>query len=74
MRIRYDPDADVLYFWLVDGHVDDSDEIEEGIIVDYDSEDSALSVELLDTSKRLRENANSEALSLLVDAVTHKVT
>lgn len=73
MKIRYDADGDVLYIWLVEGHVDDTDEVEEGVIVDYDSEGNALSVEILDAAKRMRENANYEALSSLVDAVSHKV-
>ena len=73
MKVRYDPEGDAMYIRLIDGPVHDTDEVEEGIIVDYDSEGNAMSVEILDAAKRFRDAENTEALTKLVDAISHKV-
>jgi len=51
-RIRYEPDADVLYVWIREGRVVDSDEVSDGVIVDYDEDGNALGIEILEFSKR----------------------
>ncbi|MEM2925992.1 MAG: DUF2283 domain-containing protein [Candidatus Bathyarchaeia archaeon] len=51
-RIRYEPDADALYIWIREGRVADSDEVSDGVIVDYDEDGNALGIEILEFSKR----------------------
>jgi uncharacterized protein YuzE len=43
----YDPDVDAAYFRIKDTRVLDSEEIADGIIVDYDEDDNVVGVELL---------------------------
>jgi uncharacterized protein YuzE len=51
MKISYDPKADALYIKLNKGKIDESDEIAEGIIVDYDSKRKPLGIEILDAAR-----------------------
>ncbi len=45
--IQYDPAVDAAYIQLTDKQGVDSEEIAEGIIVDYDQNDNVIAVELL---------------------------
>ncbi|MEM3386029.1 MAG: DUF2283 domain-containing protein [Nitrososphaeria archaeon] len=51
-RVRYEPDADALYIRIRDGKVADSDEVSDGIIVDYNENDNVLGIEILEFSKK----------------------
>ncbi|MEM2026593.1 MAG: DUF2283 domain-containing protein [Candidatus Bathyarchaeia archaeon] len=51
-RIRYEPDADALYIWIREGRVADSEEVSDGVIIDYDEEGNILGIEILEFSKR----------------------
>lgn len=51
-KIRYEPDADVLYIWVREGRVVDSDEVSDGVIIDYDEGGNVLGIEILEFSKR----------------------
>jgi uncharacterized protein YuzE len=44
---EYDPAVDAAYFQITDGLGIDSEEIADGIIVDYDQNDNVIAVELL---------------------------
>jgi uncharacterized protein YuzE len=50
MKTIYDPETDTLTFILRKGSVKESDELKEGIIVDYDKEGRIVSIEILDAS------------------------
>jgi len=50
--IRYDAYADVLYVKIREGKVVESDEVENGIILDYDINGNIIGIEILDFSKR----------------------
>jgi len=58
MRIRYDPEVDVLTIVFNDMPVEESDEEKPGLILDYDRSGNIVSVEILDASKRI-ENPRS---------------
>ena len=45
--INYDPDVDAAYFRIKDTTVLESEEIADGIIVDYDGDDNIVGIELL---------------------------
>jgi uncharacterized protein YuzE len=47
LRIRYDPDADAMYFRLRDGTVDETVEIEQMVYVDLDAGGRPLGVEFV---------------------------
>jgi uncharacterized protein YuzE len=50
MKAIYDPETDTLTFMLRKGSVKESDELKEGIIVDYDKKGRIVSIEILDAS------------------------
>ena len=53
MKVRYDPDVDVLSIVLSDAPVEESDEDKPGIILDYDKSGNVVGLEILDASKRM---------------------
>jgi uncharacterized protein YuzE len=52
MRVRVDQQADAVYVNLTDRSIKDSEEVADGIVVDYDDEGRIVGVEILDASKR----------------------
>lgn len=52
MKLRVDSDADALYLTLTDDPVARSEEVSNGIVVDYDDQDRVVGIELLYLSKR----------------------
>lgn len=58
MKIIYDPETDTLIIRLKDCHIAESDELQEGVIADYDSEGKIVGLEFLDASERISEPQN----------------
>jgi uncharacterized protein YuzE len=52
MRVRVDHGADAVYLNLTDRPIEASEEVADGIVVDYDAEGRIVGVEILDASKR----------------------
>lgn len=55
MNIIYNSETDVLYIRLREGKIDESDEVKEGLIVDYDAEGKPIGIEVLDATELLGE-------------------
>lgn len=55
MKIVYDRETDTLTIIFRQTHISESDEIKEDIIIDYDENGKAVSIELLDASKHIVE-------------------
>jgi len=53
MKVRYDPEVDVLSIALSDAPVEESDEDKPGVILDYDKSGNIVGLEILDASKRM---------------------
>jgi len=53
MRVRYDEEADALYIRLREGQYEESDEIREGFILDYDADGRIIGIEILEASTQL---------------------
>ena len=53
MKIRYDPEVDVLRIVFTDLPVEESDEEKPGLILDYDKNGNIVGVEILNASKRV---------------------
>jgi uncharacterized protein YuzE len=51
MRVRVDHAADAVYINLTDRPIDDSEEVVDGIVVDYDDEGRIVGIEILDAAK-----------------------
>lgn len=52
MKFEFDPQADAIYLELMDAAVENSSEIQPGIIMDYDAEGRIVGIEVLYVSKR----------------------
>lgn len=53
MKIKYDPEVDVIRITLKDVEIEESDEETPGIIFDFDSGGNVISIEILQASKRI---------------------
>lgn len=53
MKVIYDPASDTLTVILKETPVKESDEVREGLILDYDEEGELVSLEILDASERI---------------------
>jgi uncharacterized protein YuzE len=52
MRFDYDPQVDALYIRLNEVKIIESEEVQPGIILDFDENGNVAGVEVLDASKR----------------------
>ena len=52
MRIHYSQEADALYIRLKETRIKNSDEIAEGIIMDYDEDGKIIGIEILSASQK----------------------
>jgi len=52
MKIRYSADVDALYITLKDTDIIESDEVSDGVIVDYDIDGNAVGIEILWVSEK----------------------
>ena len=52
-RISYDPEADVMYVKIREWKYIESDEVDDGIILDYWEKGEILGIEILDASKKI---------------------
>ncbi len=55
MKIIYDSETDILNIIFREDQISESDEIKEGIIVDYSKEGKIVSIEILDASEHITE-------------------
>ena len=60
MKVIYDKETDTLTIVLHTGKVADSDELRDGLIVDYDKSGRVVSLELLDASEQISEPQSVE--------------
>lgn len=60
MKVRYDPEVDVLSIVLSDAPVEESDEDKPGVILDYDKDGNVVGVEILDASRRMSDPMSVE--------------
>lgn len=52
MKLEFDPQADAVYLELTDAEIEESKEIQPGIIMDYDAKGRIVGIEVLYVSKR----------------------
>ena len=64
MRLRVDHGADAVYLNLTDRPINGSEEVADGIVVDYDAEGRIVGIEILDASKRTDDPAALKQFSL----------
>ena len=69
MKITYDEEADALYLTLRETEYYESDEVKEGLIIDYDREGNPIGVEILRASAYL----DQKDLSTVNFEISHKL-
>ena len=52
MKIKYDPEVDVLLIQFSQNKIAESDESRNGVILDYDKDGNVVRIEILDASKK----------------------
>ena len=55
MRVIFDAETDTLSIVLRDAKIAESDEVREGVIVDYGKDGKVVSIEILDASEQVSE-------------------
>lgn len=60
VKVRYDPEVDVVRILLNDAPIGESDEAEPGVILDYDEHGNVVGIEILDASKRMADPTSVE--------------
>ena len=60
MEIRYDPEADAMYIKFREGEYEISEEIREGIIIDFDKDNEIIGMEILDVKEKLTPSSVAE--------------
>lgn len=53
MKLRFDEQDDALYIRLTDARIVESEEIQPGIIVDFDEQEHVVGIEILRVSKHV---------------------
>ena len=53
----YDPEADAAYIYLADAVVAESEEVAEGVVLDFDDGGRVIGIEVLKASRTLRDGA-----------------
>ena len=57
MKTIYDSNADALYVRFADASVVESEEVADGVVLDFDAEGRIVAIELLDASKHVAAGA-----------------
>ena len=63
MKIKYDPDVDVIRIILKDVEIEESDEETSGIILDFDASRNVVGIEIIQASKRID---NPQAIEYMI--------
>jgi len=51
MKVRYDPEADILYIFIKEGKIKDTEEIDEDLFVEYDENGNIVGIEIWQAGK-----------------------
>ena len=53
MKLKIDKESDALYFRLDESAIVDSEEVKNGVVLDFNSDGNVIGIEILDLSKRV---------------------
>jgi uncharacterized protein YuzE len=56
MRLKFDTESDALYFRLDGSEIIESEEVEPGVILDFNADGNVVGIEILDISKKAFSN------------------
>ena len=52
----YDPEADAAYIYLAEAEIAESEEVADGFVLDFDGEGRIVGIEVLNASRRLKDD------------------
>ena len=52
MKVKYDPEADAVFLRLAEGDIVDSEEMQPGMIVDFDADGKIVAIDFLNAKER----------------------
>ncbi len=55
MKAHYDPEVDALAISWGNASIEESDEVEPGVILDYDKDGNVVGIEVLNASKKVKQ-------------------
>lgn len=58
MKTTYDPEADALYVRFAEAAIVESEEVSDGVVLDFDAEGRIVAIEVLDARRHLAEGAH----------------
>ncbi len=64
MKIRYDPKSDILYILIKKGEIEDTDEIDEDVWIEYDKDGNIVGIELWNAGEKVISNILKEIKNL----------
>ncbi|MBF0439767.1 MAG: DUF2283 domain-containing protein [Magnetococcales bacterium] len=64
MRVRVDAQSDAIYLDLTLGDIESSEEVADGIILDYDAHGRMVGIEILDASKKSQDERTLHRLTM----------
>ncbi len=64
MRVRVDSQSDAIYIDLSQGVIENSEEVSDGIILDYDAQGRLVGIEILDASKKTQDKETLRTISM----------
>jgi uncharacterized protein YuzE len=64
MKVRYDPEVDILRIIFSNAAIEESDEEKPGVVLDYDKDGNVVGLEILDASRRME---NPRSLEYVVE-------
>ena len=70
MKFEYSKTEDALYIYFKEVEVSRSEDVDEGIIIDYDAMDDVVGIEVLDESSRIDVRDSRAAAALARDTLT----
>ncbi|MBE9193654.1 DUF2283 domain-containing protein [Gloeocapsopsis crepidinum LEGE 06123] len=70
MKAHYDPQADALAINWGDAAIEESEEVEPGVILDYDKDGNVIGVEVLNASKKIDQLEGKPLLITSLDQIT----
>jgi uncharacterized protein YuzE len=59
IKLKYDPQVDVLRIRFKNTPIEESDEVEPGVILDYDEVGNVVGIELLDVSSLVKQHTQA---------------
>ena len=69
MDAHYDPEMDALAINWGEAQIEESNEVEPGVILDYDKDGNIVGIEVLEASKKIKQLSGKPLLTTPLDSI-----